>query len=136
MRLETFKNELKWLIQLGVLHRNTDSVWGSPSLIIPKKNGQVRFLTDFSQLNDKLVRKPFPIPRILYLVQTLQAFTYATVLDLNMGYYTIRLDPKAQEMCTIVTPWGKYSYERLPMGVMCAPDIFQDRMSSLMYELE
>ena len=53
-----------------------------------------------------------------------------------MGYYTIRLDGDAQKICTIVLPWGKYSYLRLPMGVACAPDIFQGRMSQLMQELE
>ena len=60
-------------------------------------------------------------------MQELEGFTYATALDLNMGYYTIRLDPASQDMCTIVTPWGKYKYLRLPMGVMCAPDIFQEK---------
>ena len=76
----------------------------------------------------KLLRKPFPIPRIMDMMQTLEGFQYATTLDLNMGYYTITLDRKAQEICTIVTPWGKYSYLRLPMGLMCAPDIFQAKM--------
>jgi hypothetical protein len=28
-----------------------------------------------------------------------------------MGYYTIRLDPDASRICTIIFPWGKYSYE-------------------------
>ena len=53
-----------------------------------------------------------------------------------MGYYHIELDPLAQDICTIVFPWGKYSYNRLPMGISCAPDIFQAEMSSLMEELE
>jgi hypothetical protein len=26
-----------------------------------------------------------------------------------MGYYSIRLDPRAVEMFTIIFPWGKYS---------------------------
>ena len=69
-------------------------------------------------------------------MQTLQGFSYATTIDLNMGYYTIRLSMGAQKICTIVTPWGKYSYTRLPMGVMCAPDIFQEKMSNLMHGLE
>jgi hypothetical protein len=40
-------------------------------------------------------------------LQELEGFTYATTLDLNMGYYTIRLDPTAAKMCTIIFPWGK-----------------------------
>ena len=27
--------------------------------------------------------------------------------------YTIRLDPEASEICTIIFPWGKCSYKRL-----------------------
>ena len=69
-------------------------------------------------------------------MQELEGFQYATALDLNMGYYTIRLDPGSQDICTIITPWGKYKYLRMPMGISCAPDIFQERMSYLMEGLE
>ena len=59
-----------------------------------------------------------------------------TALDLNMGYYTIRLDPDASRICTIIFPWGKYSYKRLLMGIAGSPDIFQAKMSELMIDLE
>ena len=60
----------------------------------------------------------------------------ASALDLKMGYYTIRLDPDAQKYCTLITPWGKYKYLRLPMDLSGAPDIFQDKMSALVVHLE
>ena len=66
----------------------------------------------------------------------MEGFTYATALDLNMGYYTIRLDPNGQKICTIIPPWGKYSYLRLPMGMSGSPIIFQEKMSDLMRTLE
>ena len=40
-----------------------------------------------------------------------------------MGYYNKGLDLDAQNICTIVLPWGKYSYFCLPMGISGAPDI-------------
>ena len=83
-----------------------------------------------------MVRKPYPLPKISEILQELEGLTFAIVLDLKMGYYTIHLDPNAQKLCTIITPWGKYRYLRLPMGIMCAPDIFQDRMSDLMSHLQ
>ena len=70
------------------------------------------------------------------MLQELEGFTFATAIDLNMGYWTIRLDPDAQKICTIILPWGKYSYMRLPMGVAGSPDIFQEKMSDLMCALE
>jgi hypothetical protein len=59
------------------------------------------------------------------MLQELEGFTYANTLDLNMGYYTIIIDPTDAEMCTIIFPWGKYSYQRLPMGSAGLADIFQ-----------
>ena len=133
---ETIMKEVKRLVELGVLEWQPTSEWAAPSFIQPKKNGTVRFLTDFRRLNERLVRKPFPLPKISTVLQELEGFTYATALDLNMGYYTIRLDPDASRICTIIFPWGKYSYKRLPMGVAGSPDIFQAKMSELMIDLE
>jgi hypothetical protein len=53
-----------------------------------------------------------------------------------MGFYTIRLDPNASRICTIIFPWGKHSYKRLPMGIAGSPDIFQSKMLELMEDLE
>ncbi len=50
------------------------------------------------EFNKRIVRKPYPIPKISTILQELEGFTYATAFDLNMGYYTIRLDPTASEM--------------------------------------
>jgi hypothetical protein len=133
---ETIMKEIKRLIELGVLEWQPSSEWAAPSFIQAKKNGTVRFLTDFRELNKRIVRKPFPLPKISTVLQELEGFTFATSLDLNMGYYTIRLDPDASRICTIIFPWGKYSYKRLPMGVAGSPDIFQSKMSELMAALE
>ena len=94
------------------------------------------FLSNFRELNKRIIRRPYPIPKISTTLQELEGFTYATALDLNMGYYTIRLDPKAVEMFTIIFPWGKYSYLRLPMGYAGSADIFQAEMMDLMEALE
>jgi hypothetical protein len=70
------------------------------------------------------------------VLQELEGFTFAMALDLNMGYYTIRLDPDASRICTIIFPWGKYSNKRLSMGIAGSPDIFQSKMLELMESLE
>jgi hypothetical protein len=96
----------------------------------------VHFISDFREVNKRLVRKPFTIPKISTVLQELERFTFSTAIDLNLGYYTIRLDPDASKICTIIFPWGKYSYLRLPMGIAGSPDIFQAKMSKLMVALE
>jgi hypothetical protein len=105
-----------------------------PSFIVPKKNNTVRFLSNFWEVNERLIRKPFPIPKISTVLQEVGGFTLATAIDLNIGYYTItiRLDPDASKICTIIFPWGKYSYMRLPIGIAGSPDFFQAKMMELM----
>jgi hypothetical protein len=107
-----------------------------PSFIVPKKNNTVRFLSNFGEVNKRLIRKPFPIPKISKVLIELEGFTFATALDLNMGYYTIRLNPDASKICTIIFSWGKYSSKRLPMGIAGSHDNFQAKMMNLMESLE
>jgi hypothetical protein len=91
--------------------------------------GDVRILTDFRELNKCLKRKPFPLPKIKDLLQTLTGFQWATALDLSQGYYHIPMDEESQKLCTFMMPWGKYRYAKLPMGVKVAKDIFQEVMT-------
>ena len=130
------KKEVDRLVKLGILKWQGESEWAFPSFIIPKSNQTVRFISDFRELNKLIKRKPWPLPKIVDTLQQLEGFTFASQLDLNMGYYTIRLDSISSKICTIILPWGKYSYERLPMGVAGSPDIFQEKMSGLMASLE
>ena len=53
-----------------------------------------------------------------------------------MGYYHIQLHPDSRKLCTIVLPWGKYEYIKLPMGLCNSPDIFQEKMNDLFEGLE
>lgn len=133
---ETFKKEIQRMVQIGVLERDTTSNYSSPSFIIPKKNGTVRFVSDFRKLNKIIIRRQYPIPNITDTLNKLEGFQFATSLDLNMGYWHITLSPEASNLCTIVTPWGKYKYKRLPMGIACAPDIFQEKIHQLMGDLQ
>ena len=128
---ETLKKEVKRLVKIGVLKCINNSEWAAPTFIIPKKNGTVRFISDFRELNKRIKRKPFPIPKIQDLLLKLEGFKYATSLDLNMGYYHIELCPESKTLCTIVLPWGKFEYQKLPMGLCNSPDIFQEKMNEL-----
>ncbi len=123
----TLMKEINRLEGIGVLKRQSSSQWASPTFNIPKKD---------IELNKWIFRRPYPIPKISTTLQELEGITYAMALDLNMGYYTIRLDPKAVKMFTIIFPWGKYSYMRLPIGFAGSADIFQAEMMDLMESLE
>jgi hypothetical protein len=134
--LKTTKTEVSRLNKIDVLEKAYDSEWAAPTFVQPKKTGDVRILTDFRGLNACLVRTPFPLPKISDLLQRLCGFRYATAIDLSMGYYHIPLDEYSQRLCTIILPWGKYRYKRLPMGIKNSPDIFQAVINDLLGDLE
>jgi hypothetical protein len=102
----TLMKDINRLESIGVLKRQSSSQWASLTFIIPKKDITVQTITDFRELNKRIVRRPYPIPKISTTLQELEGFTYATALDLNMGFYIIRLNPRAVEMFTIIFPWG------------------------------
>eukprot|EP00957_Ditylum_brightwellii_P194385 14804100-Ditylum_brightwellii.AAC.1 len=52
-----------------------------------------------------------------------------------MTYYCMGLSEKSKDILTIIVPWGKYSYQVLPMGVSIATDIFQERMSWILSDI-
>ena len=132
-----FKNEVERLVLLGVLKVENDSEWGSPSFAEPKpKSNIVSLISDFSNTNIQLKQTPYPIPKINEILLKLEGFQYAMSLGLNMGYYHIQLRENASNLCTIILPWGKYRYKRLPMVVANLPDIFQQKMNDLFHGFE
>ena len=98
----------------------------------PKKNGIVRFFSDFRKLNKRTKRKPCPIPKIQDLLLKLGGFKYASSLDLHLDYYHIKLCSFSIELCTIVLPWGNMNIKNsLWVYAKNRPDIVQEKMNQL-----
>ncbi|KAL7476504.1 hypothetical protein ACHAW6_002359, partial [Cyclotella cf. meneghiniana] len=118
----TFKRGLDHLVELRVLAPTTESKWASPSFVIPKKDGCICWISDLCQLNKVIKVNNTCCP----------GYKFFTKLDISIQYYTFELDESSQDFCTIITPLGKYKYLRLPMGLMCSPDISQSIMESVL----
>jgi hypothetical protein len=131
---ETLMMEVE--MELGVLKKVNRLEWAAPSFIIPKKNGIIRFINDFRELNKQIKQKTFPIPNIQHMLLNLEGFQYATSLDIKMGSYHMELCPDSKKLCTLVFPFGKYKMQQLPMGLCNSPNIFREKMSELFDGLE
>jgi hypothetical protein len=134
--LKTFKKELDHLVRIGVLAAQQKSEWASPSFIIPKKDGRVRWISNLPQLNKVIRRKQYPLLIMTDILRKSSGYKFFTKLDVSMQYYTFELDKESQDLCTIITPIGKYKYLRLPMGLKCSPDIAQAAMENVLSDIK
>jgi hypothetical protein len=128
--------ELNQLLRIGVLALQQESEWVSPSFIIPKKDHRVRWISDLGQLNKVIRRKQYPLPIITDILRKHSEYKVFTKLDVSMQYYTFELDKESQDLCTIITLFGKYEYLRLLMELKCFPDIAQAAMENVLSDIK
>ena len=83
---------------------------------------QVKFMSDFRNVNRKLKRMSYPITKVSEIPFKLEGFKYDMQLDLNMGYFhNIEYE---SNLFTIILLWGKYCYKMLSMGDISPPNCF------------
>ena len=79
----TFKQELEHLVEIGVLSPAGMSEWASPTFIIPKKDGRVRWVSDLRTLNKVVKRKKYTLPIISDVLKNKVVTSFFQVGHLN-----------------------------------------------------
>ena len=135
-RQNVFKQELDNLVKDGVLRPCGMTEWASPTFIIPKSNNTVRWVSDFRELNKHLERPQYPVPRIQDIMLKQRGYSHFTKIDLSMMFYCFEMDEESKRLCTITTPFGKYQYNRVPMGIKVSPDFAQSMIKKILQGLD
>lgn len=122
------------MLELGIIETST-SEWCSPIVLVPKKDGSLRFCIDFRYLNAISKFDPYPMPRIDELLERVGRGKFITTLDLSKGYWQLALAPEAKELTAFKTPFGVFQFKVMPFGLQGAPATFQRLMDQVLKDV-
>lgn len=132
--IKAVKDEIIKLQEMNIIRPSTSN-YASPAFLIPKKNGEMRLVIDYRELNQKTIKLGYPFPNMHNLLGNLTENTIYTILDLNLGYYQFRMDEESIDKTAFVTPFGQYEFLRMPFGLCNAPREFQCGMNQILGHL-
>lgn len=131
---EDLKEEVNLMLRLGIIEPSK-SEWCHPVVLVPKKDGSIRFCIDFRYLNSVSQFDSYPTPRIDALIDRLGKAKYLTTIDLSKGYWQIPLTQQARPLTAFRTPWGLFHFRVLPFGLHGAPATFQRLIDQVLHGL-
>ena len=135
--LPSVKKTLDEMLREGIIEKVTDPTdWCAPMVVVPKPSGDVRITTDFTKLNLAVKRPRYELPSVDDTLARLGNARIFTKLDANSGFYQCVLDKESAPLTTFITPFGRYFYKRLPMGISSAPEIYSLKMATVLEGLD
>jgi hypothetical protein len=106
--------------------------WIHRVVVVPKKQGGIRFCPDYCPINKFLIGLKFDSPTPIQSVRSIpQGMNFFMVVDALKGYHQCALDEKSMALTTFSTSEGLYQYTRLPMGICHAGDDYGRRFSDI-----
>ena len=82
------------------------SPWSSPAIIIPKRNGGIRFCIDYRLLNKVIIPDSQPLPRIDDSLDALSGAKWFSTLDLKSGFYQVSVAEEDRPKTAFCIPGG------------------------------
>ena len=109
---EKAKKAIQQLIDSKVIATMSDpSDWCAPGFFVPKSNGELRLIVDFTGLN-RYVRRPIhTFPSSSEIVSGLDPHAqFFAKLDATQGYHQVPLDYDSSKMTTFLLPYGRFRF--------------------------
>ena len=135
--LMPLKEERQRIENLGVIKKCTEpTAWVHSLVVAKKKKNKLRVCMYPSDLNRAVLREHFPMQTVEDVISRMPNAKVFSVLDANHGFCQVKLAKDSSKLATFNTPFGRYSYTRLPFGIASAPEVFQNVMSHLFQDIE
>ena len=125
------KTEIEKLLAAKVIC-SSHSSWSAPITVVPKGDGGKCLVIDYRALNKVTKKFTWPMPKVEDIFSKLNGATYFTTLDLCAGYHHIPLDKSSIPKTAFNSPFGKYEYIKVPVGLAQAPAYFQELMTGIL----
>ena len=101
------------------------SPYSAPAMLVAKKNGNLRLVIDYRQLNKQTIKSTWLISSIEEIIDTLEGSAYLTSIDMSAGFYQVPMEKFSQDFTAFSTPFGSFKWLRMPMGPPGSPPTFQ-----------
>ena len=116
--------------------RRSNSPYASPFFFVKKKDGKLRPVQDYRQLNKWTVRNTYPLPLIKELIIRLAKKKWFTKFDVRWGYNNVRIKDGDQWKAAFKTNKGLFEPTVMFFGLNNSPATFQTMMNELFkYEI-
>lgn len=130
------KEELDKMEASGIITRvDQPTEWVNSMVVVEKKNHEVRICLDPRELNKAILREHHHIPTLDDIAHRFAGKKVFTILDMKHGYWHVPLDEESRLLTTFSTPFGRYSFNRLPFGVNSAAEVFEKRVEEVFGDL-
>ena len=86
------------------------SQYSAPAMLVPKKNGKLRLVIDYRQLNEQTIKSTRSIPSIEEILDTLEGSAYFTPIDMSAGFYQVPMEKSSQDYTAFSTPFGFFKW--------------------------
>lgn len=105
-------------------------------VVVPKPDGEVRICVDYFHLNEAIKRERLMVPSVNEVLSQVRGANYFSKIDCRSGYFQIPLERGLREVTTFITPFGRYFFNRLPMGIASAPEVYHRKMTEILAGLD